>query len=783
MKLSLAWIFDHIESDWRAHDIDDIVAKFNNVTAEIESYSHVSYDLSSFFLGWVVSVSSTSVTLKVPSLQKTVELDRRDDLTQLDDQLKQTHACIIIGEPDESFRWATCQDLQLDKPGNLPLVYAREDQAESWKDSFETQDIILEVDNKSITHRPDMWGHRGFAREIAAFMDLKLRPASSFLADVPHKSYDQTITPSTDSPLSVLNQAPERCLRFSGLYCSSITMQPSSLSMLSRLLKVGSRGINAVVDITNYVMLDWSQPMHAFDAESIDEGSLTIRLARTAEKLTLLDDTTIELTDEDLVVADASGPMALAGVMGGKHDSIGDNTRAVYLESAHFTPTGIRKSAARHKVRTEASARFEKKLDPMQTSQAIQRFIALADSCNITMTHAQAITSLGQEFAPLVITVDKSWLDARSGFDLTTEHVVTPLERIGFSVEETADAYKVSIPCFRAAKDVTGPEDILEEILRLYGFDKIKSKLPALRAPAKSLSGLYRERQVKNILSYAAGMLEQVNYPLFDEKLLKQIDWQPSEDCLAVVNPVSSNQVRLVTSLVPHLVKNVLDNYARSDTLAFYEVANQWHPTTHAEEKYISGIFFDKRGHVDFYEKKAHLSRLFCALGLDVQWQKTSDKLYPWYAPHQTAQLVVGDTVIGYAGMVDPLFISKLDVLEQSNAFVFEIAASYLTDQADSPAHYKPISKYQENDFDISFMVPRSLTVAVMQEAISAIDSRVVGVELFDFFEKKSFGDQRAIAFHVTLSDHDRMLEKHEIDHLRLQSIAVIEKLGGVLRG
>ncbi len=785
MKLSLAWIFDHIDADWKQQDVQHIVKKFNEITAEIEHVHKIHVDLSAFALGTMENHENPSDIL-IPEWKITTKLPKRDDL---DDQSTNTNYYMVRRERTvDGFRyhWAQCADFGLEKGGNLSAFAISPKELDgSWKKRVEVDDYILEVDNKSITHRPDMWGHRGFAREIAAFLNLPLKPASDFLTSINVQYVDKKVSPTSEQPLKIENKAPETCSQFATLYCSSVDQKPCDLGIATRLMRVGSRPINGIVDLTNYVMLDWSQPMHAFDAKKLTGNQVIVRMAHADEKLTLLDDRTITLTEEDLVIANEKHAMSLAGIMGGKDDSINQSTHAILLEAAHFDPNIIRKSALRHKARTESSARFEKKLDPTQVTDALMRFIKLAQTTGISLQHAQTIICLGKQIAPKAITVSHAFLESRAGFTLTQQEVVEPLTRLGFIVtSEKNGEYQITIPSFRASKDVTRAEDILEEVIRFYGFNRIALNFPSFVKLPYDLDPLMRVRTIKNYLAGAAHMTELSSYALFNEQFIKRIGFAINEEAFAVVNPISEHYKRPVTSLVPALLEAITDNFVDHDVLNFFELARIWQETKQeiTERKTLAGVFFHKKKPVDFYAAKSQLTGLFALLNLTVSWIKELEDYPFWASEFECARLELDGKLLGHAGKINPLLLAKLDVLPESDAFIFELNADILIEHNPAIRHFVHIPKYQESDFDLSFIVPLSLTVAELVTTLGGVDTRVRNVKLIDFFEKDSWVNERALAFRLIVGSADGTLSKEEIEEIRSKAINVAEQKGAKLR-
>ena len=796
MKLSISWIFDHIDACWREQDIDFLVKKFNQVVAEIEGYHRVNFDMDKFALAQLLEATDDGFKIFIPEWKKEIILPVRIDLRSFIPS-NENIAYMVI-KTGKEIRWSQLKDFNSDKDGNIPpLDVLQKDLSGDWKKNFESEDIIIEVDNKSITHRPDMWGHRGFAREIAAFLDLPFLSADNFLAEKKVECFDKLAKPTKTNPISIEIKDEKACKRFAGIYFNSIENKPSNPFIVSRLIKVGVRPINGLVDLTNYLTLDWSQPVHAYDAQKIEGKKIIARMAKNGEELVLLDDSILELTDKDLIIADIEKPLCLAGVMGGIDSGVGSDTKSIFFESATFDAATVRRAAFRHKCRTESSMRFEKTLDPNQNLEGILRFLKLADEFKIKIESADEILSVGPAADKKVLQVSHSFLEKRSGLELHDYDVTVPLKRLGFDVEMDKMAkaerpellYTISVPTFRCSKDIEIKEDILEEVVRYYGFERIKPELPSIIKLPSDLTPVFRRRKIKDLLVNTAKMIEVQNYSLFDETFLISVGLQEQNVAAEIINPVSENLRRLINSLIPGLFRDIKENFMQQDCLRFFEFGRIWSTGLKQEileQKSLAGIFFEKRKNVDFYECKSYLNSLLNMLGIkseSIEWRKIDKPKISWAREYQTAEILVDNEKIGIAGKVDTLFLSKLDVLPERDAFFFEIDGDYLLHFIADTKKFKPLPKYQETTFDLSFFAPLNLTTQQIEKTLINVDKLITKVELIDFFEKEEWQDKRSLTFRVWLTDTEKTLEKEEIDAIWKKSIKAVEKAGVQIRG
>jgi phenylalanyl-tRNA synthetase beta chain len=785
MKLSLAWIFDHIEALWQDVNIDNLVLKFNQVTAEIEQFYKVNICLNNFYVAQKVDHKNNFIF--IPELDLKVSMLSRESSVDIVSKNIE-NVSFLVKKNGDSFDWVTISDFGLDKDGLFPAVdISKECLDGGWRNSFESEDIIIEVDNKSITHRPDMWGHRGFAREIAAFLNLQLKPKKAFLANHKILSFRESTQPTESCPYVIVNKSQNVCTKFNGLFFNFIENRPTNLLIASRLLKIGSRPISAIVDLTNYVMNDWSQPVHAYDADKLEDKKIVVRFASDGEKLEILDGTNLELTSNDLVITDGKKPIGLAGVKGGLEASIGPETQRVFFEAANFDPMSIRCSAQRHKTRTDSSARFEKTLDPNQAVDSILRFIKLTTECGMKSEYADEIVAVGDDAPVKKICVTHRFLEEKSGIKLSEDDVERLLSPLEFKVETVdGSTYDITIPTFRSSKDVEIKEDVLEEVIRTFGFNKVELELPRILKKPCNLEYIFRLRKIKQFLASVAGMIEQQNYVFYDEKKLKEFELS-IPDAVEIVNPVTENFRRLVVSLIPSLLKNVDENLVHHDDIRFFEFGRTWQVDGDKviENKSLAGVLFSKKSEIDFFEHKNIISELFRSLGFDdcdFEWKRIDSHESPWYKPFQTSEIVFKKSSVGIVGCASSEFLGSLGMHDQNQAFIFEIDGKFLLEGQASEIKYKPFSKYQDTFLDFSFLAPLNLTVERMESKFNKLSPIVISVQLIDFFEKNDWQDVRSLTFRLWLSSCDKAVEKDEIDLVSQKAIEIINDCGGELR-
>lgn len=775
MKLSLRWVCDHLKIDWKKLNVDKLVELFNTSVAEIEEYQKYTLDLTSFAFAQIAESTKDTCKTDCPEWKSKPELPGRDDA--------QKGAWHLIKKEGKKIEWATPVDFGYEKDGLLPAFGCSDKDAKSgaWKKQIETEDYILDVDNKSITHRPDLWSHRGFAREIGALFNISLLPESQFLTKISLIQETKNFKATKEIPFSISINA-RGCNRFSALYIDEVAHEPSQLWMSSRLLRLDNRAIDLFVDATNYAMLDFGQPLHAFDAQKLKGKTLEPRQAKKGEKLELLDGTKLDLIKDDMIIADAKAPLALAGIKGGLASGVTPQTTSILLEAANFDAGSVRLASARHKVRTEASARFEKSLDPNQNVLGIMRFIKLLKDANAELSYTPKIVSLGPVAKTGTVKVLHQFIEDCLGTTIKPAFIKKTLESIGFKIKDTKGTYTITVPTYRATKDIAIAQDIVEEVGRFLGYTSIPAELPHIvNTPEKDTSG-DRIELMKQMLASSAHMHEVQNYAFFDNDFLKQINWKLNRP-VKLANAISEQRTVLATCLIPGLLRNVEENASSKDELRFFEWGRVWRVNAKNknkvdEHRIFAGIFYKRKGDVDFYEAKKHIEELFDSLALSVEWKKTK-KSPQWASLHQTADLFYGNKNIGTAGKIKQ---AKLSTIGGGDAFGFELCGDFLLEFQPKELHFKELPKYQATSLDVSVMVPFKTTVADLERSIAAADKRIFAVSLKDIFTKDEWKDKKSVTMRFYVRDSKKTLQKNDIDSVYSAVEKAVKKQGAEIR-
>jgi phenylalanyl-tRNA synthetase beta chain len=536
--------------------------------------------------------------------------------------------------------------------------------------------------------------------------------------------------------------------------------------MATRLMRVDSKFHDFIVDATNYVMFDIGHPMHAFDA-SVINSSLTVRYAHAGEALTLLDDTQLQLTTADVVIADVTQPLSLAGIKGGKNSGISATTTSVLLEAACFDAATIRLSSMHHKIRTDASARFEKSLDSHNSTKALARYLNLLQEYGITYSGVSSTIAVGKQIQPVSLEVSQSYIEACLGIALPQGFVTKTLETLEFNVVEKSQTndtvYTITPPTFRATKDIAIKEDIVEEVGRFYGYTALPMSVPYSGKQPSGSTWFDTITTLKEFLAQQAHMQEVQNYALFDNTFTAKVQWKVI-DAIELRNPLSEQRTTMVTSLIPHLLQNIETNMADNDTLSFFEWARVWHKKEKSveEQQVFAGVWYERKKELDFYACKEHLINLFEVLGCDVSWEALSQPTQ-WSSLHQVAELRYQGRVIGKAGKVSK---ALMHTIGGGDAFVFELDGDFIKKYVPEQKVFKPLAKFQATSLDITIMTTLNVTVAHITDLIAHADKRIFDVYLHDVFVKNEWKNTKSVTMRFFVRDEIKTMDKEEIESI-----------------
>ena len=643
-------------------------------------------------------------------------------------------------------------------------------------------DVVFELE---ITpNRPDCLSLIGVAREIRAETGNPLKLPTVDLQESSINVRDLT---------SVTIDAPDLCPRYAARVIQGIKVAESPSWLQQRLESVGIGVINNIVDVTNFVLMEYGQPLHAFDYHKLTENRIVVRRATDGEQITTLDEVGRELTPDMLVIADAEKPVALAGIMGGYDSEITEATCDVLLESAYFNPSSVRATAKALGISTEASYRFERGADPGAVLAALDRAAQLiVDLAGGTICNGSVDVYPGEQ--PLTeIQLRPDRVNFVLGTTLETSEMAKILNRLGFGVSTTGEVYQVTVPTFRS--DVTREIDLIEEIARVYGYDNIPTTLPKgdIPVPAQNPKTEIRER-IKQFL-LAAGMMEAVNYSFCDPNCFDKIRLNAEDslrNTLRLRNPLSPEMSVLRTTLMPGLIENAQHNRNHQiDTIAIFEIGGVFvHDGEEKEPERVAGVL---AGHVgegvysdpyrppDFFDIKGLVEGMLEVCGVaDWTLQKTN---VPTFHPGRNAEVLLGDRKIGVFGEGHPEVLENYDL--PYKAYLFEFDVERLTEAATFSKRFEPISIYPKVARDLAIVVDKTIRSDIPTEFIYTTGGDSVdSVRLFDVYEGEQVPEgKKSLAYTITYHSTTETLTDKAVNALHDEVVKCLNReLGAELR-
>jgi len=629
-------------------------------------------------------------------------------------------------------------------------------------------DFIIEIDNKSLTHRPDLWGHYGMAREVAAITSLPLID--------PVKP---DLLPSGDSKVKVEIADHSLCPRFSALAFENVSVGPSPLWLQARLENLGLNPINNIVDVTNLIMAELPQPTHAYDADKLTGNTIFVRSALDGETLDALNGESYTLTSADLVIADAAGAIGLAGVIGGAASSISSATTRIVFEAGNFEAANLRFTSVRHKTRTDASMRFEKSLDPENTTRALARAIELLAevSPGIRMVGG-VVDNRGPVPVRKLIEMPMTFLTRKLGKAVPPPEVTRILTALGFEVSESAPAVlSVRVPTWRATKDISLKDDLVEEIGRMVGYDSITPTPPLIAStvpPANPLR-LYL-RQLRAQLT-AQGFTEAHNYSFVTETDIKRFGGDAAAH-IAVQNPIASELTHLRRSLLPGLFKSIVANVRFFPEFRLFEIGNEIHPGP-LEVTHLAAVFYSAHGEdQEFFELKRVLESVFLGARL------RADVPLAYEHPVRTAKVFWDETSIGRFFELHPSLLKAEGIDGRAMIFDIDVDAALKLASARVPK-YTPLRKFPTSGFDLSVVAELLTPVEKIQDELM----RLAGPDLAAIeFIRQYAGPplphgQKSVSYNLKVGALDHTLSAEEVTAIRQRIIDGTQALGYELRG
>jgi phenylalanyl-tRNA synthetase beta chain len=787
MHVSYRWLSRHV--DLEGIDAEQLAADLTLSTAEVEGVERFAPQLSDVIVGCVTSRdphpdadklsvctvdvgddSPLSIVCGAPNVAAGQKVAVATIGTVLPGDFKIKKSKIRGVES----RGMICSVRELELGDEHDGIWVLPEQAETGQPvaaALGVEDWVIEIDNKSLTHRPDLWGHRGIAGEIAAIYRRELLPLDTRL-------------PATgdEAPFPVHVESPA-CSRYLALRIDGARAEASPDWLRWLLLAVGQRPIDVIVDLSNFVMLDLGQPNHIFDASRLSSDGIRVRNARDGEHITTLDAEQRRLGPADLLICSGDDAVALAGVMGGEESKVGDDTSRLLLEVATFAPATVRRTSTRLGLRTDSSARFEKHLDPTLPMAAAGHFARLLQSLQPEVRFPAPITDAGEWQDPaLELTLRPARVRSALGSEISDDDIIDILTRLGFDVGCSGDrGLRVGVPSARATKDVTIEQDLIEEVGRIHRYGNIpeQTMLAAVQPPRPDP----RHELVRRIQDRLAGVArfhEVLSYSFISDATLERLGWL-DEPHVAVLNPMAQDEARIRRSVLPTLLGNLEANRRHHDDIRLFEIGKGYRPEAandrgepqqvhqlalvwaSAPER-VGDRFDDDR----FHQLLGVVADLLSYLGVQAADWSPTESAPAWAHPAQV--LTSGqnlsaspdDEPLARVATLEPGLARAIGLANElaSDVAVAEISIDVLLAAKRETRPYQPIPRYPGVKLDVAVDLPEQTPAAQLVQVISqAGKGQVADSELFDVYRGKNVdAGRKSLAYHVLLLSETKTL-------------------------
>lgn len=625
----------------------------------------------------------------------------------------------------------------------------------------------------------DCFSHIGMARECGAILGLQQDGQGRASAKIGRGLSSTNSVSSTNSDnLEIEVREPKKCLRYSARVMSNVKIGQSPKYIQERLKLCNLRPINNVVDFANYAMLETGQPLHIFDFDKIDNKKIIVRKARKGEKMITLDNEEYNLDENMLVIADAKAVLAIAGIKGGKKAEIDANTKTIVLESANFDYQIIKKASKKLGLKTDASWRFEHNISPDLTELGINRLTNLIqETANGKIT--QTIDYYPKKIARKRVKLNLNYVEKLLGARISKKEIIKILKSLGFVIINNIIEKKeilVEAPIFRT--DISIQEDLIEEIGRIYGYEKIEAKaLFAVLSPCERNENVFYKDKIKNIMKEFV-FVEARNSSFVSFAQVSNFNVK-KESLIEIENPVNVEQRYLRSSLVLNLLENVRYNFKYFDEIKFFEIGKKFNKNLDVKEKMgFVAVIARKEGKDEFYEIKGVVDLLLNKLGIsDIRYKdvaKFEDNSI--LQQGRQAEIRVNNTGIGFLGEISEMILRKMKI--QGKVVIFDIDFEKLVKLCSEEQIYRPVSLYPSALRDIAILVPKRIKVVDVLNKINAIGRGIiVDIDLFDIYENQDLAKgKKNFAFHIVYQAKDRTLTTQEIDETQNKIIKVLEQ-------
>ncbi len=762
MYISLNWINDFV--DLKGINIDKLLDQFTLSCAEVEGCERKGNGFDGVVVGRIESITNHPNSKKLHLLKVNVGDKILDIVCGAPNVFEgavvpvavegarvgdMTIRPAVVGGYNSFGMCCSAKELDITDDNSGLLILPNDTPiGKDLKEVLPVEDVVFEIDNKSLTNRPDMWGHYGIAREISALTGRPLKPLKTYSGEWG----TEKVKVDVKSP---------SCYRYTSATMSNITRKVSPLEMQIRLYYAGMRPINFIADITNYIMLEVGQPMHSFDNDIV--ASVGVVDLKEDTKFVTLDKEERMLAKNTMVITDGKKPVAIAGVMGGLDSEINPDTTNVLIESACFDGSKVRKTALSLGLRTEASARYEKMLDPELTMTALSRFVYIAKKYDKGAKVNSAITDVYNfHYAPKTITITKQYIDNFVGIDIPTKQIVRILKSLQFGITEKNGVFTIDVPTFRNTKDINGKQDIVEEITRIYGYDNILP-LPTYQeiSPQPLDKQIALEYDVKYALATRYNMHETHSYVWYDSESNAKYNINP-KSVVRIVNAINKENDAIRNSILPSMLKVIADNKSTYTNFGAFEIGRiataMDKQNLVIEEKSLAMGLYNKEGVNGLFKAKEMVDYILrYVIKVEPKYVPSKPK-YEYLSPANYYDVVVNGQVVGLISSLHPA--NKPD--KKADITLVELDWDKLMTMDEQPTHFEQVSKYPKSELDFNFLLPKDKNYADIEKiAYSVKADFVYKVSLLDVYEMEN---TKSYTLHYELYSLTRTLVNDEID-------------------
>jgi len=772
MLISMNWIRDFV--DLSGQNIEELIKRFTLSTAEVEEVFYKGRDIQNVVVGKVVEFSDHPKSkklhlLKVDAGDKIYDCvcgapNARLGLTVAFAKIGGRAGGIDIKECEIAgciSQGMCCSEAELFISAEHEGIMELDDSLTAGtdiKEIFDIDDIVFEVDNKSLTNRPDLWGHFGIAREFAALAGKELKPVSRVNASIYVNLPDVSIDVKNDM-----------CYRYCGVKIENISIKKSPVNMKIRLFYTGSRSINLLADITNYCMLELGQPMHAFDLKKVDK--IEVQMYKEPFSFKTLDENERAIDENTLMISCDSKPVAVAGIMGGLDSEITDGTDSILLESACFDSVCVRKTSMRLSLRTDASQRYEKSLDPENAFISAERYIKILLDIDKNAKVISNITDVyTKKFDTIKIEFDKHYVNRYTGIEINNYKIKETLISLGFEIVVDGENFSVTVPSWRATKDVSIKADIIEEITRIYGYDNFCLKsAECVLSPVRSSVERDASFQIKTVLSKRYNMHEVHSYLWCDANKYKHLSID-MPDNVKLINSISPENVILRRLLTPSLLSFVYENKQWGNDFGIFEIGKAVEgldkDNSCVEKKKLCVILYSRTK-----DEQLLLSEAVNAINslsvytknANLKFEKTDKLEYNWMHPANTADIITGSEKIGFICTLHPVTNEKID--KKAAIVCAELDFSQLAATENVQRKFKTPSKFPGIFIDLTFVVPSDMSYGeIYNIATQNQNEYLQSCELVGIYEDEANPHEKSVSIRLDYVSYDKTLSVDEVN-------------------